>query len=76
VGRKRELDDLIAAFGRRVQEDHPNPARIGCPGGAALTELLAKPGAMESALVLDHVRLCAACLDDLKNLRLARNNLL
>jgi hypothetical protein len=32
VGRKEELDELIAAFGRQVHEEHPNSERIGYPG--------------------------------------------
>ena len=39
MGRKEELDDLIAAFGRRMQEEHPNPERVGCPRKPALTTL-------------------------------------
>ena len=34
MGRKEELDDLIAAFDRVVHEDHPNPERDWLSGRA------------------------------------------
>ncbi len=70
VGRKEELDDLITAFDRAVHEDHPNPKRIGCPGRPALTALAKESGSLGSDLLLEHIRNCAACLDELKELRL------
>jgi hypothetical protein len=71
VGRKEELDDLIAAFGRRVHEEHPNPERVGCPGRPELTMLVSESATLPSGSVLEHVRQCAACLDELKGLRLS-----
>jgi len=71
VGRKEELDDLIAAFGRRVRKEHPNPKRVGCPGRPALTRVATQPEALGTDSILDHVRRCAACLDELKNLRMS-----
>jgi dihydropteroate synthase len=71
VSRKEELDDLIAAFGRRVHEEHPNPDRVGCPGRPALTRFANEPEAFRSDPILDHVRQCAACLNELKELRLS-----
>ena len=69
VTRKEELDDLIAAFDRRVHEEHPNPERIGCPGRAALTRVAMELEALEHDSVLDHVLQCAACLDEVRDLR-------
>ena len=69
MGRKEELDDLIAAFGCRVHEEHPNPERIGCPGRAALTRVATELEALGPDSILDHVRQCAACLDELRDLR-------
>jgi hypothetical protein len=71
VSRKEELDDLIAVFGRQVREEHPNTERVGCPGRLALTTLAAATANLRSESILDHVRNCAACLDELKELRLA-----
>jgi hypothetical protein len=71
VSRKEQLDDLIAAFGRRVHEEHPNPERVGCPGQPALTTLAMESATLCSDSILEHIRNCAACLDELKELRLA-----
>ena len=73
MGRKEELDDLIAAFGRRVHEEHPNPERVGCPGRPVLTTLAKESATLCSDFMLEHIRNCAACLDELKELRLASN---
>jgi hypothetical protein len=70
VGRREELDDLIAAFGRQVYQEHPNPERAACPGRPALTELANEPEVVRSDSILDHLRQCAACLEELKELRL------
>jgi hypothetical protein len=70
VGRKEELDDLITAFDRAVHDDHPNPERVGCPGQPALTMLADESVTLRSDSVLEHIRNCAACLDELKELRL------
>jgi len=71
VSHKEELDDLIAAFGRRVHEEHPNPERVGCPGRAALTRLATEPDPLGPDSILDHIRQCAACLDELRDLRIS-----
>ncbi len=73
MSRKEELDDLISAFGRRVHEEHPNAERVGCPGRPALTTLAEAAATLCSDSILEHVRNCAACLDELKELRLATN---
>ena len=73
MSRKEELDDLISAFGRRVHEEQPNAERIGCPGRPALTTLAEAAATLCSDSILEHVRNCAACLDELKELRLATN---
>jgi hypothetical protein len=71
AGRKEELDDLIAAFSRQLHEKHPNPERVGCPGRAALTRLATEPAMAPSGSIVDHLRNCAACLDESKELRLS-----
>lgn len=71
MGRKEAIDDLITAFARSVHEDHPNPERVGCPGRPALTALAKELGPVTSDSLLEHIRHCAACLDELKELRLA-----
>jgi hypothetical protein len=69
VDGKDELDDLIMAFDRLVHAGHPNPERIGCPGPASLAKLATKPEGFGTAPILDHVRECAPCLDELRDLR-------
>jgi len=71
VSRKEELDDLIAAFGRRVHEEHPNPDRVGCPGQLVLSRLANQPETFQADSILDHVKHCAACLDELGELRVS-----
>jgi hypothetical protein len=72
VGRKKDLDDLVTAFDRAVHKGHPNLERINCPGWAALMSLANKPEDFRTEAVLDHVRQCTACLDELKELRRSR----
>ena len=71
VGRKQEIDDLIEAFDRVMHEDHLNLDRASCPGTPALTVLAKDSKQHGSDSLLEHIRHCAACLDELKELRLA-----
>ncbi len=71
VGREEEIDDLIEAFDRVVHEDHLNPDRAGCSGRPVLTVLAKDSKPLGSDSLLEHIRHCAACLDELKELRLA-----
>lgn len=66
VGRKHELDELIASFGRHVHEVHPNPGRIGCPEESVLKDLVAQKSAAPA--LLEHIRSCAPCVEKLKQL--------
>lgn len=60
---------LLDAFDRVVHQDCPNPRRIDCPGHSALRKLVAEPDAVHSASTLAHIRQCAPCFDQLKELR-------
>jgi hypothetical protein len=71
VGRKEEINDLITAFDRVVHQDHLNPERTGCPGRPVLTVRAKDSKPLGSDSLLEHIRNCAACLDELKELRLA-----
>jgi hypothetical protein len=64
--------ELLDAFDRVVHEDYPNPRRINCPGSAAIEKLAAAPEADHSSSTLNHVRRCAPCFDELKELRRGR----
>jgi hypothetical protein len=70
MGRAMDWEtDLIDAFEAIVHRDFPNPHRIGCPGRDSLTHLAAGIGDAQSALVLAHIRRCAPCFDEPKELR-------
>jgi hypothetical protein len=62
-------NELFEAFDRVVHQDHPNPQRINCPGSSTLRALAAEPGAVDSASMLVHIRQCAPCFDELRELR-------
>ncbi len=48
-----------------MHEDFPNPQRIACPGREVLLKLAQQPA--DAQLV--HIRQCAPCFDELKELR-------
>ena len=61
--------ELLEAFESVIHEDFPNPQRIGCPGGDALLRLAEGSGYVQQTLLLAHIRQCAPCFDELKELR-------
>ena len=61
--------DLINAFESVVHQEFANPRRIDCPGHDALLRLATQPADPEFATILAHVRQCAPCFDELKQLR-------
>jgi hypothetical protein len=61
--------ELLDAFDRVVHEDFPNPQRVACPGREVLLKLAQRPADAQSASLLAHIRQCAPCFDDLKELR-------
>ena len=63
-------EELIEAFDRWVHEKHPNPERVGCPGRLALAELVVTDTKFEDEYTLKHISQCAACVDDITELRL------
>jgi hypothetical protein len=68
--------ELLDAFDRVVHEDFPNPQRVACPGREILLKLAQQVTDAQLAGQLDHVRQCAPCFDELKELRQkARNTL-
>ena len=64
--------ELLKAFERVVHEDFPNPQRIACPGRDVLLKLAQQPGDAQLAHLLAHIRQCAPCFNELKELRKAR----
>ena len=61
--------ELIDSFETIVHRDFPNPERTGCPGRDSLVNLAAGLGNAQSSMVLAHIRQCAPCFDELKELR-------
>lgn len=61
-------DELFEAFDRVVHEDYPNPKRVNCPGHSALQKLAAESQAVLYASTLVHIRQCAPCFDELREL--------
>lgn len=62
---------LIDAFETVLHKDFANLQRIGCPGHESLVKLASVSGNPEFAPVLAHIRRCAPCFDELKQLRKA-----
>jgi len=61
--------ELLDAFDRVVHEDFPNPQRLACPGREVLLKLVRQSADVQLADLLAHVRQCAPCFDELKELR-------
>lgn len=61
--------DLLDAFDTVLHEDFPNPQRVGCPGREILLKLAQRSADSQLAHLLAHIRQCAPCFDELKDLR-------
>jgi hypothetical protein len=62
--------ELLDAFDRVLHEDFPNPQHIACPGREVLLKLAQHPAdSAQLANLLAHIRQCAPCFDELKELR-------
>ena len=61
--------DLINALDGIVHKQFPNPHRIGCPGHEPLAKFAAGPNDAQSDSILSHIRQCALCFDELRELR-------
>ena len=66
--------ELMEAFETIIHEDFPNPQRIGCPGHEALLKLAEGSGHVPQTRLLAHIRQCAPCFDELKELRRKARN--
>ena len=61
--------DLIDAFESVVRRDFPNPERVGCLGTEVLAQFARRPSDTHLSHVLTHLRRCAPCFNELKELR-------
>ena len=66
--------ELLEAFEQIIHEDFPNPQRIGCPGLEALSRLVEESVPVPQTRLLTHIRRCAPCFDELKELRRKAGN--
>lgn len=66
--------ELLEAFERIIHEDFPNPQRIGCPGDETLLKLAEGSVHVQQTRLLAHIRQCAPCFDQLKELRRKARN--
>jgi hypothetical protein len=66
--------ELFDAIDRVVHQDYPNPRGIDCPGHFILQKLAAEPGVAHSVSTLAHIRHCAPCFDELRELRRRRTD--
>lgn len=61
--------ELLEAFDRWVHTAYPNRERKGCPGRSVLMALALAKEKFEDEYTLTHIGRCAACLDDLKQIK-------
>ena len=61
--------ELLEAFDHWIHTAHPNPTREGCPHHSVLRSLVFGTGKFEDEAVLNHIGHCAACLDELQQIR-------
>ncbi len=61
--------ELLDAFDKVVHEDFPNPQRVACPGREVLLKLAHHAADAQLAHLLPHIRQCAPCFDELKEMR-------
>src|ERR1700694_3777292 len=61
--------ELLAAFDQWIHDEHPNLERKGCPGKPVLVALALATEKFEDEDNITHIGHCAACLDDLKEIR-------
>jgi hypothetical protein len=70
----KKFQDLLAALETVLQQDHPNPNRVGCPPHSTL-ERLAQFSCGDLPVdqsVLMHISECYPCAEELRRLRTTR----
>jgi hypothetical protein len=70
----KQFQDLLSALETVLQQDHPNPNRVGCPPRSTLERLAQFFGGdlPVDQSVLMHITECYPCAEELKRLRAAR----
>jgi hypothetical protein len=57
----KEERELLEMFRETFEERHPNPDRIGCPGGGKLRALAFRESFPEAEAVVTHLTQCSPC---------------
>ena len=72
--KKKFLKELLEASEAVLEKDHPNPDRIGCPGGAVLEQLanFSEEHVPVDAEVIRHINECHPCFHELREMRRKR----
>jgi len=61
--------ELLIAFDLWIHDKHPNLERKGCPGKDRLVAVVQARVKVEDQYTLDHLSKCAACLDEMKEIK-------
>jgi len=68
-GKPKPEFELRSTLHLWIRETHPNPERKGCPGRKRLEALVRARSKVEDDYTLDHIGHCAACLDEMKQIK-------
>jgi len=60
--------ELLVAFDIWIHETHANLERKGCPGRDRLEAVVRAKTKVEDEYTLQHMGLCAACLDEMREI--------
>ena len=61
--------ELLLAWNRHVEENYPNPDRVGCPGTEILMKIAART--FHDPDILYHIARCAPCSRELREFKYA-----
>ena len=61
--------ELLAAFDIWIHKNHANAERRGCPGRDRLEAVVRARSKVEDEYTLRHIGLCAACLDEMREIK-------
>jgi hypothetical protein len=69
----KQEKDVLAALGRGLRDEFPNPERVGCPGREVVAAIAAHRMPLSQAEpYLDHLGSCSPCYRDFLQLQTAR----
>lgn len=70
----KQFQDLLSALEIVLQQDHPNPNRVGCPPFSTLERLarFSSDDLPVEQTILMHITECYPCAEELRRLRTAQ----